>query len=146
MFQTGGFRAFEIPLQCYLGDGYWLSGDHQKAIQTLKKGLKMSEKNNARFFIGFASRIMAQMYNENDPLQSESLFKRSISIFRELKAENEMAMAMKGYGWLHKSQRNESLAHELFQQAIEIFNRLGTKLDKNEIRKAVEPSLDFFCE
>jgi hypothetical protein len=106
----------------------------------------MAEKSNGRFFIGFASRIMAQMYTKNDPLQSESLFKRSIGIFKELKAENEMAMAMIGYGWLCKSQNNDSLAHDFFQQALEIFNRLGTKFDENEIKKAVGPLLDTFNE
>ena len=88
---------------------------------------------------------------EIDPLHlpdqmTESFFKRSISIFRELKAENEMAMTMKGYGWLCKSQNNDSLAHDFFQQALKIFNRLGTKFDENEIRKALEPTLDFFNE
>jgi predicted ATPase/class 3 adenylate cyclase len=146
MFQSGGFKAFEIPLQCFLGDGYWMGGDHQKALKVLKKGLAMAEKSNGRFFIGFASRIMAQMYTKNDPLQSESLFKRSIGIFKELKAENEMAMAMIGYGWLCKSQNNDSLAHDIFQQALEIFNRLGTKFDENEIKKAVGPLLDTFNE
>ena len=137
IFQSGGFRAFEIPLQCYLGDGYWIDGDYQKASQVLKKGLKMAEKSNARFFIGFVSRIMAQIYTENDPLEAELLFKRSIDIFKSLKAENEMAMAMVGYGWLFKSQNNDSMAHEYFQQALEIFDRLGTIFDKNEISVAV---------
>lgn len=138
LFQSGGFRAFEIPLLCYLGDSYWIHGDHKKAMQFLKKGLKMAEKSDARFFIGFVSRIMGRFYCESDPLQAESLFKRSIGIFRAIRAENEMAMSMIEYGWLCKSQKNDVMAHDFFQQAIDIFDRLGTRFDKNNIREAMQ--------
>lgn len=131
IFQSGGFMAFEIPLQCYLGEGYWIDGDQQKAMQMLKKGLKMAEKSNARFFIGFASRIIAQMYTENDPIRAESLFNRSIDILKKIKAENEMAMAFVGYGWLCKSRNNVPMANQLFRQAEEIYNRLGTMIDRD---------------
>jgi tetratricopeptide (TPR) repeat protein len=132
IFQSGGFMAFEIPLQCYLGEGYWIDGNQQKAMQMLKKGLKMAEKSNARFFIGFVSRIIAQMYTENDPIRAESLFNRSIDILKKIKAENEMAKALVGYGWLCKSGNNVPMANQLFRQAEEIYNRLGTMIDRGE--------------
>lgn len=130
IFQSGSFTAFEIPLKCFLGEGYWIHGNQHKAMQTLSEGLNKAEKSNARFFIGFVCRIMALMYTENDPIRAESLFKRSINILKKIKAENEMAMASAGYGWLCKSRNNVSMANQLFQQAEEIFNRLGTMIDR----------------
>lgn len=133
-FESGSFTAFEIPLKCFLGEGYWIDGNQKKASQTLKEGLQKAEKSNARFFIGFTCRILALMSIESDPLQAESLFKRSLKIFCELKAENELAMTMLGYGWLCKSQNYVSMANELFKRAIEICDSLGTKLNNDAIR------------
>jgi len=48
-FSAGTFTAFETPLKCYLGEGYLLTGEVEKARQTLEEGLVMAEKCGARF-------------------------------------------------------------------------------------------------
>jgi class 3 adenylate cyclase/tetratricopeptide (TPR) repeat protein len=93
-----GLTASEIPLMCYLGEGYWLAGEDNKARQTLEKGLETMERCGARYYAGFAQRLLGEIAMKTNPAQSgEPLaaphFEKSIAIFQEVKAENELAMA-----------------------------------------------------
>jgi tetratricopeptide (TPR) repeat protein len=135
IFQSGGFRAFEIPLRCYLGEGYRLAGNEEKAVQTFRAGLEMAKRSGAKFYIGFASRHLARLIFQKDPHQAELLIKKSIRILEQIKAENETAMALVDYGWLCRAQENMHKAQELFNRAVEIFERLGTVIDRKTIAK-----------
>lgn len=137
IFKSGGFRAFEIPLLCYLGEGYLLNGDQAKALKTLKEGLKLADKSDAKFFIGFSNRMIARIIMDKYPSQAASLLKRSVSIFHEIKAENEMATAIVDYGRLCKAQSDEVAANKLFKKALGIYKRLGTIISKDAIEKLV---------
>ena len=67
---------------------------------------------------------------------SESLahFEKSISIFKEVKAENELAKAFSGVGHLYKMQRDITKAREYFTKALEIFERLGTLIHLDKVK------------
>ena len=86
----------------------------------------MAEKSGAKFFIGFSNRMIARIIMDKYPSQAVSLLKRSLSIFKEIKAENEMAMALMDYGRLCKAQCNEVAANKCFNTALGIYKRLGT--------------------
>ena len=77
-------------LICYLGEGYWLAGEYDKARQTLEKGLEIMERCGAKFYAGFAQRLMGEIAMKTNPSQvGEPLaaphFEKSITIFKKSK-------------------------------------------------------------
>ena len=69
------------------------------------------------------------------PAKSPTHFEKSIALLREIKAENELALAYSGYGRFHKQQGNIEQAREYLTNALEIFERLGTLLEPEKVRK-----------
>jgi len=135
IFRAGGLMVFEIPHTCYLGEGYWVAGEYEKARQMLEEGLKIAERCGARYYIGFAQRLLGEIALKINPAQAAPHFEKSIAILREIKAENELAMAYAGYGGLHKKQGEIARAREYLTKALEIFERLGTLIEPDKVRE-----------
>ena len=125
----------EIPHTCYLGEGYWLAGEDDKARQTLEKVLEITDRCEARYYSAFAQRLLGEIALKPNPTQAESHFEKSIAIFRDIKAENELAMAYVGYGRLHKQQGEIAQAREYLTKALEIFERLGTLIEPDKVKE-----------
>jgi len=135
IFRAGGFMAFETPLRCYLGEGYWLAGEEEKARQTLEEALEMAERCGARYYVGFAHRLLGEIALKTNPAQAAPHFEKSIAVLREIKAENELALAYVDYGRLHKKQGQVAQAREYLTKALEIFERLGTLIEPDKVRE-----------
>jgi tetratricopeptide (TPR) repeat protein len=135
IFRAGRFIPSEIPLTCFLGEGYWLAGEDDKARQTLEKGLEMAERYGIRYELGFAHRLLGEIALETNLAQAAPHFEKSIAVFREIKAENELALAYAGHGRLHKKQGQVAQAREYLTKALEIFERLGTLIEPDKVRE-----------
>ncbi len=72
---------------------------------------------------------------KTNPTQAAPHFEKSIAIFQEIKAENELAMAYAGYGRLHKQQGQIGQAREYLTNALEIFERLGTLNEPDKVKE-----------
>jgi len=134
-FRAGNFMAGEIDLLCFLGEGYWLDGDESNAWQTLEQALKISDRCGAKYYIGFANRLLGEISLRTKPFQAEIHFQRSIAILEEIKAENELALTYKGYGRLLKQKCQIEDAHGYLTKALEILERLDTLLEPEKVRK-----------
>jgi class 3 adenylate cyclase/tetratricopeptide (TPR) repeat protein len=134
-FQTGGFTTFIITLRCYLGEGYWITGENANARQTLEESLEVAERCGARYYIGWAERLLGEVTLKTNPTQAAAHFQRSIAVLKEIKAENELALAYVGYGKLHKQQNHIDQAREHLMKALEIFERLGTLIEPDRVRE-----------
>ncbi len=135
IFRAGRFMASEIDLTCYLGEGYWLAGEDEKARQMLEEGLEMAERCGVRYYVGFAQRLLGEIALKNNPAQAAPHFEKSIAVLQEIKAENELALAYAGYGRLHKQQGQIAQAREYLMKALEIFERLGTPIEPGKVRE-----------
>jgi tetratricopeptide (TPR) repeat protein len=135
ILRAGRFIPTEIPLMCFLGEGYWLAGEDDKARQTLEEGLEMAERYGVRYELGFAHRLLGEISLKNNPAQAAPHFEKSIAIFQEIKAENELAMAFAGYGRCHKLKGQITQAQEYLTKALEIFERLGTLIEPDKVIK-----------
>jgi class 3 adenylate cyclase/tetratricopeptide (TPR) repeat protein len=138
LFRDMEFIAFKTPLMCYLGEGYWLAGKKEKAKQTLKECLEMAEQCGARYFVGFAHRVLGEIAIQTNLSQALLHLEKSITIFRKIKAENELALAYADCGRLHKKQAEITLAREYLTEALEIFERLGTLNEPDKVRKELD--------
>jgi len=135
IFRAGQFITNEIDLTCFLGEGYWLAGQDDKARQTLEKGLEIAERYGTRYYVGFTRRLLGEIALKTNPTQAALHFEKSIVIFREIKAENELALAYASYGRFYRQQGETAQAREYLTKALEIFERLGTLIEPDKVRK-----------
>jgi tetratricopeptide (TPR) repeat protein len=135
MFQAVRFVPGEIWETVILGEGFFLTGEYVKATQTIKKALELAEGSEMKFFIGWAYRLLGEIALKTNPTQAAHHFDKSISVLKEIKAENELAMAYAGYGRFHKQQGNIAEVREYLTNALEIFERLGTLIQPDKVRE-----------
>jgi predicted ATPase/class 3 adenylate cyclase len=133
--RASGHMASKIPTACILGSGYLLAGEDDKAKQTLEEGLEIAERCGARYYAGFAQRLLGEISLKTDPGRAAAHFEKSIATLREIKAENELALAYAGYGRFHRQQSQITRAREYLTKALEIFERLGTLLEPDKVRE-----------
>jgi class 3 adenylate cyclase/tetratricopeptide (TPR) repeat protein len=138
IFQSGCYMPGVIPTTCTLGDGYRLAGDYDKAKQTLEEGLEIADRCGARYYAGFAQRLLGEMALKTNQGQVTSHLDKSIAIFREIKAENELALAYASYGRFYKQQGDMAQAREYLTRAMEVFERLGTLIEPDKVREELD--------
>jgi tetratricopeptide (TPR) repeat protein len=95
----------------------------------------MAERCGTRYYAGFAQRLLGEITLKTKPAQAVPHFEKSIAIFLEIKAENELALAYAGYGRYHKQQGQFAQAREYLKKALEIFERLGTLMEPDKVRE-----------
>jgi hypothetical protein len=69
-FGVGQYLSGEMDLLCFLGEGYFLAGDEHKARQTLEEGLEIASRCGARYYIGFANRLLGEITLKNNVAQA----------------------------------------------------------------------------
>jgi class 3 adenylate cyclase/tetratricopeptide (TPR) repeat protein len=135
MLQASRFVLGEIWTRVWLGEGYFLAGEYEKAHQTLKECVELAEQCGTKFYMGQATRLLGEIELKTKPDQAGACFEKSIAIFREIKAENELALAYAGYGRLHKQLGDMARAQGYLNQALEIFERLGTLMEPDKVKE-----------
>ncbi len=135
IFQASRWMPGVITTTCTLGEGYWLAGEDEKAKQTLEKGLEIADRCGARYYAGFAQRLLGEIVLKTNPGQAASHLDKSIAILQEIKAENELGLAFVGYGRYHKQKGQIAQAREYLTKALEIFERLGTLIEPDKVRE-----------
>jgi class 3 adenylate cyclase/tetratricopeptide (TPR) repeat protein len=136
-FRAGNWMPSVIPTTCTLGEGYLLAGEIDKARQALEEGLEMADRCGARYYVGFAQRLLGEIDIKTHPAQAALCFEKSIAVLQEIKAENELALSYVGYGQLHRQQNQIAQAREYLMKALEIFERLGTLLEPDKVRETL---------
>ena len=135
MFQAGRFRNSEMGCGLLLGEGYWLAREYDKARQTLEEALELADACGYRYHSGSAQRLLGEIALKTNPAQAAHHFNKNIAVLKEIKAENELAMAYAGYGRFHKQQGNIAEAREYLTNSLEIFERLGTLIQPDMVRE-----------
>jgi tetratricopeptide (TPR) repeat protein len=139
IYRAGNFVPGEAHT-LFLAEGYFLAKEYDKASQTLEELLEIAERCGMRFIIGSAHRFLGEiaMLTKSDQdaeLTAASYFEKSIAVLKEINAENELALAYSGYGRLYKHQGQIAHAREILMEALQIFDRLGTLIEPDKIRK-----------
>jgi len=140
ILQSGRFMPAALPHTTWLGEGYCLAGEYDKARKTLEEFLEVAEQCGARYYLGSTYRLLGEISLKTNPAQIEEPlaaphFEKSIALLREIKAENELALAYGGYGRLCKQLGSIAKAREYLNKALEILDRLGTLIEPEKVRK-----------
>jgi tetratricopeptide (TPR) repeat protein len=69
------------------------------------------------------------------PVEATPHFEKAIAILKEIKADNELAFAYSDMGRLHKLRGEYAEARRYLTDALEIFERLGTLIEPDKVRK-----------
>jgi len=133
--QASGHMPTKIPTTCILGAGYWLAREDNKARQSLEEGLEMADHCGARYYLGWAHRLLGEIVLKANPDQAASHFEKSIAVLQEIKAENELALAYADYGRLHKEHGDIAQARKYLTKALDIFESLGTLIEPDKVRE-----------
>jgi class 3 adenylate cyclase/tetratricopeptide (TPR) repeat protein len=118
-----------------LGEGYFLAGEYDKASGIMAEILEIAQARGLKWYIGVAHRILGEIALKTLPDQAASHFDRSIAMFGEINAENEMALSYAGYGRYHRQIGHMAKAREILTRALEIFERLGTLVEPQKVKK-----------
>ena len=102
---------------------------------SLTEAIEMAQRYRARYYLGRSHRLLAEVGLKTDFQRSPHHFEKAISIFQEIKAENELALAYSGMGRLHKQQGNNEQAREYLTKALDILERLGTLLEPDKVKQ-----------
>jgi tetratricopeptide (TPR) repeat protein len=121
----------------FLGEGYWRMGEYDKARQALEEHLALAERNGMKWHIGAAHRLLGEVTLHTNPAEADSHFQHSIAMLQQINAENELALAYAGYGQRHAQGGNLSQARTYLGQALDIFERLGTLAEPEQVRQAL---------
>jgi len=135
LFEVARYVVHEWHFGAFLGDGYLLAGRYEAARQTAEKVIQSASVGGARPWIGFSQRILGEVALKTDPTKAAPHFEKAISIFQEIKAENELALAYSGMGRFHKQEGNTDQARKYLTDALEIFERLGTLIEPDKVRE-----------
>jgi class 3 adenylate cyclase/tetratricopeptide (TPR) repeat protein len=130
-----GFAVFEYSSAAYLGEGYLLAEQYEKARETLRDFLQLATTSGAKWIVGWSYHLLGEVALKTDLEGAQPHFEQAISIFREIKAENFLALAYSGMGRLHKLRGEFAEARRYFTDALEIFERLGTLIEPDKVRK-----------
>ena len=106
-----------------------------EAKKTIGESIELASRCGMRFYLGRSYRILGEIVRNTDQDQSSAYFEKSISILKEIKAENELALAYGGVGRLFKQQRRIERASEFLKKALEILVSLGTMNEPEKIRE-----------
>ena len=113
-----------------LSDGEEIRKDNGQALNGSCKS-----ESGARSILGCAYRILGEMALKTNPADASPHFGHAIFIFREIKADNDLALAYSGMGRLRKLRGEYAEARRHLTDALEIFERLGTLIEPDKVRK-----------
>jgi tetratricopeptide (TPR) repeat protein len=108
LYQATRYVPPQLPAVQFLGEGYWLAGEHDKERETAQGLLELAEQCGAHGYLGHAHRLLGEVALKTKPDQAAFHFDKAISLFGETKAENALAHSYAGYGRLHRKLGNPS--------------------------------------
>ena len=125
----------EVLVLEVIGEGLLSIGRDREARLASDELLDLAHRCGTKLYTALAERLLGEVDLKTNAELAASHFEKAISIFQEIKAENELGLAYSGMGRLHKQQRNTEQARECLTKALEIFERLGTLLEPDKVKQ-----------
>ena len=134
-------RSMRFPecerFSLYYCEALWRAGDLDRARVAMGECLAVVEPCGMRFFAAAAHRMLGEVElaaGGERLAVSARHFEESIALLEAVGAENELALAWAGYGRLRQKLGDAAAAREYSLRALRTFERLGTRLEPENIR------------
>jgi tetratricopeptide (TPR) repeat protein len=133
--RDGNHVSLALYFMPMLAEGYFLSREYSAASQLAQQTVELAQRVGARYPFGWACRLLGEITLETSSNEAATHFEKDICIATKIKAENELGLAYSGMGRYHIQQRNMEEARKYLTDALEIFERLGTLIEPDKVRK-----------
>jgi tetratricopeptide (TPR) repeat protein len=139
-YRKAGADPLSVTFGARLGECYLLNHQYEAAKEQIEITLKTAERAGLKYYAAWCHHLLGEALLKSDPSRekarfAETCFECAVSICRKIRAENSLAVAYAGLGRCHKHQGNAAVAREYLNRALEIFQRLGTLLEPDNVRK-----------
>lgn len=137
-YRKAGAHPISVTFGARLGECYLLNHQYKAAKEQIEITLKTAECTGLKYYTAWCHHLLGEVLLKSDPSLekaqlAETCFECAISICRRIKAENSLALAYAGLGRCHKHQGNAAVARDYLNRALEIFQRLGTLLEPDNV-------------
>jgi class 3 adenylate cyclase/tetratricopeptide (TPR) repeat protein len=124
LHQTGRFRFGEVGYTVMLGEGYFLAGKVDKAIRTLHGGLKIAERSDMTYYIGFSHFLLGQAKLQTNPPQALHHFEQSLINFQKTEADIPFLQFVRGIIFIRKGNLGQGV--KVLEDIAEVFLKNGS--------------------
>ena len=122
-----------------LGEAFMRAGRLAEATAALESVIERAGAAGMRFYVGSSLRLLGETLRRTGSdvdlrRRAGDAFEHAIDVLAAIGADNELAHAHAGYGRLHRDSGDAELARQQWCQALDLFERLGTQGEPDEIR------------
>jgi len=135
MARTARQDAPALIIAAVLSEAYLVAQRYSEARQSADEYMRLAERFGTKWLFAFYHRLLGEISLKTRPQGAKPHFDKAISVFQETKAEPELALAYSGVVRLHKLQGRPEEAREYLTKALEIFERLGTLIEPDKVRR-----------
>lgn len=139
-YRTGGFLFRELLVRLYIAESLLLRGEPAEAGTMLDGVLELAQGGEMKGIVVRASRLLGEIASHLAPTpevawgEAAGYFEKGIALARQIGTENTLAQCCFGYGRLHARCGHVGQARACFTEALEIFERLGTLMEPDQVR------------
>ncbi|HMA85864.1 MAG TPA: adenylate/guanylate cyclase domain-containing protein [Desulfosalsimonadaceae bacterium] len=135
IFRSVGSKFSEVTYATWLAEAYLIKGAFDKAEQAAREALEINQRCGVKLNIGWNHLLLGEVLLETNVSQALPHFEKSEIIFKNIKAENLLALTYAAFGRFFKLQGDATQARNYLKKALEIFERLGTLLEPEKVKK-----------
>jgi tetratricopeptide (TPR) repeat protein len=121
--RAGRMRWGEINSLMWLGEGYFLAGDDEKATQTLKECLELAKRSDFKLYVGSSHSLLGRVAMKTDPIQAAYHFEKSIATFQKTKEDPSLIEFMRSLVMLSRGNFRQGV--KIAEDISPVFLKMG---------------------
>ncbi len=115
-------------ISLYKANSYWFQADYQNAFNSVRKALKIAEKQRNKEHLLQAYNTMGLIFwTLNDLVKAKSNLKKSLDLAEEINSKLDIASAYNNLGLIYRQEKKYQESIEHFEKALAIDKKLKTK-------------------
>ncbi len=120
-------EAFTL-ISLYKANSYWFQADYQNAFNSIRKAIKIAEKQQNKEHLLQAYNTMGLIFwTLNDLEKAKINLNKSLGLAEEINSKLDIASAYNNLGLIYRKEKKYRESIEQFEKALAIDNKLKTK-------------------
>ena len=125
-FEQSRLRPTWVVFAIWLGDAYIRQGKLVEARRILEEVVATTHELGYRHLEGSGQRLLGETFIPDDPAAATDHLEAALKMLLEVGAQNEVAKTLVAQARLRRARANDAEARALLEQALALFERLGT--------------------